>query len=768
MKIETLDQLKESIEKNTQYTAIVIIDSTPNENYNIKINNSDLYVADIIIINSNSNFRSGECYEFKPYNYSNLLIDVAETRLTKKRNLYTAYDCIFENELYHVKTKLDIYAFNQPIIANNINYFKINREPKKFVYDYIDVKTHDEQQLCCITKSGWHNIINRHLLRPFIYEKNYVIKNLDAGCMGYDTSYNCRITRDSENKDSNQNYSMIEIDYKRLLYDNIFYKKSFITNKGGCIFVKDSLSDYKCLNITKIYRGTAEPYKNGMINQYIHTSIRKSAAINFCNRRDIDDKITNPNGIHGYVYEFTIDSGIPYIPFDSTHFRSHFAFEEEILLMRGCHIKITSQGEIIDENALKLDKKVKKKYMYFKAEISFPNIDVLQKSHAELITERYELEVLEISDTLPRLPVYIPSNQPEEKEHTNDNKINIEVFNNKFREISEYDNILTIKQLKQIYKDKFNVDLLDYELYEMYNECKCTQDINTNMILHHEQYNNIDQMIKGFVISKEDLYKFINNNDSKSKVWKPLIHFFKKTGKSVLPINNNEHNENVLSVFTQPNNVSVNNEMSSVKPDIVFNINKFNKYFDEVSENTGFITRDQFSYFYINYYAAFITINEVKSFFKIINIDNKDKDDPTISSNEILKFIETNKVYKLSLSDFVEKFPEYEFAYLFLMLLINGPVFLNSDVFIKNKNYLIKKYYIGKKFKSEDNQALAGNSSQNFDNLKPLVANNLQPKLDNNLGKFRGPTTIFGGRKTTKRRKIINRRRMTKCRKSTK
>jgi hypothetical protein len=660
MKIETLDQLKESIEKNNQYTALVIIDSMQNENYNIKIDNSDLYVADIIIIDSNSNFRSGECYEFKPHNYSNLLIDVAETRLTKKRNLYTAYDCIFEKELYHVKTKLDMYAFNQPIIINNINYFKINREPKKFVYDYIDVKTHDEQQLCCITKTGWHNIINRHLLRPFIYEKNYVIKNLDAGCMGYDNLYNCRITRDSENNESNQNYSMIEIDYKRLLYDNIFYKKSFITNKGGCIFVKDSLSEYKCLNITKIYRGTAEPYKNGMINQYIHTSIRKSAAINFCNRKDIDDKITNPNGIHGYVYEFTIHSGIPYIPFDSTHFRSNFTSEEEILLMRGCQIKITSQGEIIDENALNLDKKVKKKYMHFEAEISFPNIDVLQKSHAELITERYELEVLEISDTLPRLPVYIPSYQPEEKERTNE----------------------------------------------------------------------------------------------------PLIHFFKKTGKSGLPINNNENNENVISVFTQPNNVSVNNEISSVNPNIVFDIKIFDKYFNEVSNNADSITVLQFSYFYTKYYDSFVTIGEVKSFFEIINKDNKNKDDPTISKVEILDYIKKNEVYKLSLSDFVGNFPEYEFAYLFLMLLINGPDFLNSDVFIKNKNYLIKKYSIGKKFKSEDNQALAGNSSQNVDNLQPVVSNK--------LGKFRGPTTIFGGRKTAKRKKILNRRRITKCRKSTK
>jgi hypothetical protein len=239
-----------------------------------------------------------------------------------------------------------------------------------------------------------------------------------------------------------------------------------------------------------------------------------------------------------------------------------------------------------------------------------------------------------------------------------------------------------------------------------------------------------------------------------------LIHFFKKTGKSVLPINNNENNENVKSVFAQPNNISVNNEMSYVKPNIVFDINIFDKYFNEVSNNTDSITVHQFSYFYIKYYDAFVTIGDIKSFFKIINKHNKDKDDPTISKDEILEYIKTTEVYKLSLSDFVEKFPEYEFAYLFLMLLINGPDFLNSDVFIKNKNYLIKKYYIGTKFKSEDNQALAGNTYQNVDNLQPEIANNLSV--------FRGPITIFGGRKTTKRRKIINRRRITKCRKSTK
>jgi hypothetical protein len=233
-----------------------------------------------------------------------------------------------------------------------------------------------------------------------------------------------------------------------------------------------------------------------------------------------------------------------------------------------------------------------------------------------------------------------------------------------------------------------------------------------------------------------------------------LIHFFKKTGKSGLPINNNE---NVISVFTQPNNVSVNNEISSVKPNIVFDINIFNKYFNEVSDNTDSITVHKFSYFYIKYYHAFVTIGDIKSFFKIIN---KDKDDLTISKGKILEYIKTNEVYNLSLSDFVGNFPEYEFAYLFLMLLINGPDFLNSDVFIKNKNYLIKKYSIGKKFNSEDNQALAGNSSQNVDNLQPVVSNK--------LGKFRGPTTIFGGRKTAKRKKILNRRRITKCRKSTK
>jgi hypothetical protein len=64
--------------------------------------------------------------------------------------------------------------------------------------------------------------------------------------------------------------------------------------------------------------------------------------------------------------------------------------------------------------------------------------------------------------------------------------------------------------------------------------------------------------------------------------------------------------------------VKPNIEISSVKPNIVFDINIFNKYFNEVSDNTDSITVHQFSYFYIKYYDAFVTIGDIKSFFKIL------------------------------------------------------------------------------------------------------------------------------------------------------
>ena len=342
-----LDRIIELFKKEHEFTAVVIL-STKNNNKQftyhgntyMEISSTKLYIDDIIIFRTKDS-QHGLCYNHvKHLDYPNM-IDIPLTRNNPPNYLYYVKDCNFDNKLYNSKEKMLELAFSEILINNTINYFLKDFENKQnYVYDYINIRDYDIDQICCITTT-MHNFINQFAARPYIHPKTMSDATCNVQKQGKPTkTSNCVMFADNHfnaMSDINEHF-IAEADYKRILYENILLKKSPITNSEGCLYLDTTSGNVVCNKYKKVYRGSNDPTimvnGTGKITNFLHTSVSKSIGLQFCNRPDLDNNITNPKNISGYLYEYTISPGIPYISFDSNPHGSQFITEKEILFIK--------------------------------------------------------------------------------------------------------------------------------------------------------------------------------------------------------------------------------------------------------------------------------------------------------------------------------------------------------------------------------------------------------------------------------------------------
>jgi hypothetical protein len=486
-----LERIIALFKNHHEFTAVVILSIENNKkqftymgNTYMQISYTNLYIDDIIIFKIQDS-QYGLCYNHVKHLDYPKMIDIPLTRNNPPNYLYYVKDCEFDGHLYNSKEKMLELAFSHKLIDNEINYFLKDIENKQnYVYDYINLRDYDLDQICCITTS-MHNFINQFAARPYIHPKTMSDATCTVPKQGNLTkTSNCVMFADKHFNNSNINEHYIaEADYKRILYENILFKKSPITNSEGCLYLDTTSGNVVCNTYKKVYRGSNDPTimvnGTGKITNFLHTSVSKSVGSHFCNRKDLNDNITNPNHISGYLYEYTISPGIPYISFDSNPYGSQFITEKEILFIKDCQIKINK--ETIEE----IDGK---RVMFIQATLSYPYINSLINAHAELITPRTGLHWIDIESN-----EFINVNPP--------NVFNIVDNPNpnpNYKYIDRYANIS---------KENITKDVLHY-LYKIYQDKKLTDEDINQMFIRVLSFNGLDK--SNTEISKQQLIKYLN------------------------------------------------------------------------------------------------------------------------------------------------------------------------------------------------------------------------------------------------------------------
>ena len=487
--VVNLDKIIDLFTNQHQYTAVVILSTKNNNkqftykgNHYMKISSTNLYIDDIIIFRTNES-KYGLCYNHvKHLDYPNM-IDIPLTRNNPPNYLYYVKDCEFHGHLYNSKEKMLELAFSDVLIEYTINYFLKDFENKQnYVYDYINIRDYDIDQICCITTS-MHDFINQFAARPYIHPKSMSPASCTVQQQGKPEKTSQCIMFDNKhfnNSNINEHY-IAEADYKRILYENIFFKKSPITNSEGCLYLDTTSGNVVCNKYKKVYRGSNDPTimvnGTGKITNFLHTTVSKSVGLTFCKRQDLNNNITNPNNISGYLYEYTISPGIPYISFDSKPYGSQFVTEKEIIFIKDCQIKINKQDiQNIDG----------KRVMFVEATVSYPYIDSLTNAHAELITPRIGLRSIDIHSN-----EVINLNPP--------NVFNIvDNPNPNYKYIDRYANITT---------ENITTVVLHY-LYKIYENKKLKDDEINQMFIRVLSFNGLDE--SNTKISKEQLINYLN------------------------------------------------------------------------------------------------------------------------------------------------------------------------------------------------------------------------------------------------------------------
>ena len=245
--------------------------------------------------------------------------------------------------------------FDTEILPDTVNYYYLysndlldNNNTKFVKYSDINVTDDDVTSMSCYT-INWDRVLN-----PYLYDNaNYwnatgngpLVMNNSIRLDDYteptlNFPFNCRTVMDSTT-----NLPLIPVDQPILeqeIQNKIenYYKLFF--NKGRLTENKTVLFNNRRSNM--VYRGMTRPFFNIthtplLLQSYTSTTLKYSTAETFAYNGGAH---TDP-----YIYQFTFDSGIPYISYDASPYISNYGLdEEEILFPINCYVTLVGAPSI--------------------------------------------------------------------------------------------------------------------------------------------------------------------------------------------------------------------------------------------------------------------------------------------------------------------------------------------------------------------------------------------------------------------------------------
>jgi len=285
--------------------------------------------------------------------------------------IFDAYNML-DNEIYKYSYKIKNYhdvrnnmhydnmnfnniLFDKEIFPDTVNYYYLysndlldNNNTKFVKYSKLRITDDDVTSMKCYT-TNWDRILN-----PYLYDNlNYwtatgngelVINNSNPPTNYVEPTlnlpFNCRTVMDQTThlpKPVDRPVLQEEINNKIENYYKLFFNKGRLTENNTVLFTNRRSN--------MVYRGMTRPFFNIVQNtplllqSYTSTTLKYSTAEQFA--------YNGGASIDPYVYQFTFDSGIPYISYDNSPYISEYGLqEEEVLFPINCYVTLVGPPSI--------------------------------------------------------------------------------------------------------------------------------------------------------------------------------------------------------------------------------------------------------------------------------------------------------------------------------------------------------------------------------------------------------------------------------------